>query len=153
MSSDFYIARLVLVEQQGLCKVFTAPRSNPAHPPGLKAGESNGFILHAFPVLIRGHVLKGPAKALWGVSPFFKTHFRYFPELRRRVQGATILPVASRNPLPAAPPLRGLWTVLVTAPVTSSLTLRNFLYTYPSAIKKPGDVSVYSCPHGLCPLE
>jgi hypothetical protein len=27
MSSDFYIARLVLVEQQGLCKVFTAPRS------------------------------------------------------------------------------------------------------------------------------
>ena len=28
MSSDFYIARLVLVEQQGLCKVFTAPRSN-----------------------------------------------------------------------------------------------------------------------------
>jgi len=28
MPSDFYIARLVLVEQQGLCKVFTAPRSN-----------------------------------------------------------------------------------------------------------------------------
>ena len=28
MSSDFYIARLVLGEQQGLCKVFTAPRSN-----------------------------------------------------------------------------------------------------------------------------
>jgi hypothetical protein len=28
MSSDFYIARLALVEQQGLCKVFTAPRSN-----------------------------------------------------------------------------------------------------------------------------
>ena len=27
MSSDFNIARLVLGEQQGLCKIFTAPRS------------------------------------------------------------------------------------------------------------------------------
>ena len=28
MSSDFYIARLVLGEQQGLCNIFSAPRSN-----------------------------------------------------------------------------------------------------------------------------
>jgi hypothetical protein len=35
---------------------------NPAHIPGLKTGESNGFILHAFPVRIRWEESAYPAR-------------------------------------------------------------------------------------------
>ena len=47
---------------------------NPAHTPGLKAGESNGFILHAFPVRIRGHV---PLLSKRCVSPFLLSRAEY----------------------------------------------------------------------------
>jgi hypothetical protein len=42
MSLDFSIARQVLGEQRGLCKLFTAPRSNPGNTPCFSPG--NGFI-------------------------------------------------------------------------------------------------------------